>query len=249
MCHGAHGLDIRTILHLGQTVGRANAAAQNRRISAIVAGALALCTAGAEFHHAAGGVGVQAHHAGGLGGDEAVEVHGLQQVGLNEDGTHQIALNADHLDMGVADRALGQGVHIAFPAVGAQVIAEFLAHALGAQPLDVLLIEVVVEQEAGQLALAGADGIAHIVRVLAEEHIEHEGSILKAVQKQAVGHRELIKIHDHCGVIIIFVRNVRNNFDLFHGGFLSFFSIRQDTARSCRLKNFPGRRAEGWPGI
>ena len=220
MCHGAHGLDIRTILHLGQTVGRANAAAQNRRISAIVAGALALCTAGAEFHHAAGGVSVQAHHAGGLGGDEAVEVHGLQQVGLNEDGTHQVALNADHLDMGVADRALRQGVHIAFPAVGAQVIAEFLAHALGAQPLDVLLIEVVVEQEAGQLALAGA-----------------------------VGHRELIKIHDHCGVIIIFVRNVRNNFDLFHGGFLSFFSIRQDTARSCRLKNFPGRHAEGWPGV
>ena len=151
--------------------------------------------------------------------------------------------------MGVADRALRQGVHIAFPAVGAQVIAEFLAHALGAQPLDVLFIEVVVEQEAGQLALAGADGIAHIVRVLAEEHIEHQCSILESVQEKAVGHSKFVKIHDHCGVIIIFVRNVRNNFDFFHGGFLSFFSIRQDTARSCRLKNFPGRRAEGWPGV
>ena len=136
-----------------------------------------------------------------------------------EFGTRQVALNADHLDMGVADRALGQGVHIAFPAVGVQVIAEFLAHALGAQPLDVLLIEVVVEQEAGQLALAGADGIAHVVRVLAEEHIEHKGGVLKAVQEQAVCHREFVEIHHHGRVIIIFVRNVRNNFDLVHEKF------------------------------
>ena len=43
--HGAHGLDVRAELHLSQTVGRTHAAAQDRRIGTIVAGALALCTA------------------------------------------------------------------------------------------------------------------------------------------------------------------------------------------------------------
>ena len=46
--------------------------------------------------------------------------------------------------------------------------------ALGAQPVDILLIEVVVQQETGQLALAGADGVALVIRVLAEEHIKHK---------------------------------------------------------------------------
>ena len=83
--------------------------------------------------------------------------------------------------MRIADRALRQGVHITLPAVGAQILAELLAHALGTQPVDVLLVEVVVQQETGQLALACTDGIALIVRVLAEEHIEDKGGVLKAV--------------------------------------------------------------------
>ena len=66
VCHGAHGLDVRAELHLSQTVGRAHAAAQDRRIGTIVAGALALCTAGAELHDAAGRMGVQTGDAGAL---------------------------------------------------------------------------------------------------------------------------------------------------------------------------------------
>ena len=58
-----------------------------------------------------------------LGGDQAMEIHGLQQVGLDEDRAHQIALDAHHLHMGVADRALGQGVHITLPLVGAQILS------------------------------------------------------------------------------------------------------------------------------
>ena len=148
-----------------------------------------------------------------------MEIHGLQQVGLDQDRTHQVALNADHLHMGVANRALGQSVHITLPLVGAQILAEFLAHTLGAQPADILLVEVIIQQEPGQLALACADGVTHVVRVLAEEHIEHKGGVLKAVQEQAVCHREFVEIHHHGRVIIIFVRNVRNNFDLVHEKF------------------------------
>jgi hypothetical protein len=177
----------------------------------------------AELHDAAGGVGVQTGDAGRLGGDQAVEVHGLQQIGLNEDSAHKVALDADHLHMGIADRAFGQSVHVALPAVGAQILAELLAHALGAQPVDILLIEVIFQQKAGQLALACADGIALVVGVLAEEHIEHQRRILEAVQEQAVGHRELVEIHDHGRVIVIFIRNIRNNFDLVHESFLSSY--------------------------
>ena len=225
MGHGADGLDVRTVLHLSQAVGGADTAAQNRRVSAVVARALALCAAGAELHDAAGRMGVQAGDAGSLRGDEAVEVHGLEQVGLDQDRTDQITFDADHLHMGVTDGALRQSIHVALPLVGAQILAEFLAHALGAQPADVLLVEVIVQQKAGQLALAGADGITLIVRVLAEEHIEHQRRILEAMQEQAVGHRELVKIHDHCGVIIIFIRNIRNNFDLVHDGFPLFCPV------------------------
>ena len=214
--HGAHGLDLCAELHLGQTVGRADAAAQHCGVSTIVASALALCTAGAELHDAAGGVGVQTGDAGGLGGDQAMEVHGLQQVGLDEDRAHQIALDAHHLYMGVADRALGQGVHIALPLVGAQILAELLAHALGAQPVDILLVEVIVQQKAGQLALACADRIALIVRVLAEEHIKHQCGILKAMQEQAVCHGEFVKIHHHRGVIVVLIGDIRLNLDLVH---------------------------------
>ena len=118
--------------------------------------------------------------------------------------------------MGVADRALGQGVHITLPLVGAQILAEFLAHALSAQPVDVLLIEVIVQQKAGQLALACADGIALIVRVLAEEHVKHQRGVLESVQEQAVCHRKFIKIHDHCGVVVVLIRNVGHNLDFVH---------------------------------
>ena len=219
MCHGANCLDLRAILHLSQAVGSADAAAQNSGIRAIIACALALCAAGAKLHDAAGRMGVQASYTGRLGGDQAVEIHRLQQVGLDQDRTHQVALNADHLHMGVANRALGQSVHITLPLIGAQILAEFLAHTLGAQPADILLIEVIIQQEPGQLALACADGVTHVVRVLTEEHIEHKGGVLKAVQEQAVCHREFVEIHHHGRVIIIFVRNVRNNFDLVHEKF------------------------------
>ena len=223
MRHGAHGLDLCAELHLGQTVGRADAAAQNGSISAVVACALALCAAGAELHDAAGGVSVEAGDAGGLGGDEAVEVHGLEQVGLDEDSAHEVALDAHHLHMGVADRAFGQSVHIALPAVRAQILAELLTHTLGAQPVDILLIEVVVQQETGQLALAGADGVALVIRVLAEEHIKHKSRILKAVQKQAVGHSEFVKINDHCRIVVVLIRDIRHNFDFAHEKFPLFF--------------------------
>ena len=223
MGHGTHSLDLRAVLHLGQTVGRADATAQNGSISAVVACALALCAAGAELHDAAGGVSVEAGDAGGLGGDEAVEVHGLEQVGLDEDSAYEVALDAHHLHMGVADRAFGQSVHIALPAVRAQILAELLTHALGAQPVDILLIEVVVQQETGQLALAGADGVALVIRVLAEEHIKHKGRILKAVQKQAVGHSEFVKINDHCRIVVVLIRDIRHNFDLAHEKFPLFF--------------------------
>ena len=223
MGHRADGLDLRAILHLGQAVGGADAAAQNGCIRAVVARALALGAAGAELHDAAGGVGVQTGDTGRLGGDQAVEVHGLQQIGLDEDSAHKVALNTDHLHMGIADRAFGQSVHVALPAVGAQILAELLTHALGAQPADILLVEVIVQQKARQLALACADGIALVVGVLAEEHIEHQRRILEAVQEQAVGHRELVEIHDHGRVIVIFIRNIRNNFDLVHESFLSSY--------------------------
>lgn len=92
-------------------------------------------------------MGVQTGDVGRLGGDQAVEVHGLQQIGLDEDSAHKVALDADHLHMGIADRAFGQSVHVALPAVGAQILAELLAHALGAQPADILLVEVIVQQK------------------------------------------------------------------------------------------------------
>ena len=189
---------------------------------AVVAGAFALCTAGAELHDAAGSVGVQASDPGRLGGDQAVEVHGLQQVGLNKDCAHQIALDAHHLHMGVADRALRQGIHVALPPVGAQILAELLAHALGAQPPDILRIKMVIQQEAGQFALPGADGVALIVGVLAEEHIEHQRGVLESVQEQAVCHGEFVEVHHHCGVVIVLIRNVGHNLDLVHEYFLSF---------------------------
>ena len=216
MRHGAHSLDVCAELHLGQTVGSAYAAAQNGGIRAVIAGALALCAAGAELHDAARRVGVHAGDAGRLGGDQTVEVHGLQQVGLDQDRTHKVALDPHHLHMGVAHRALGQSVHIALPLVGAQVLAELLAHSLGAQPPDILRIEMVIHQETGQLALSGADGIALIVRVLAEEHIKHQCGVLEPVQEQAVCHGKFVKIHDHRGVVVVLIRNVGHNLDLVH---------------------------------
>ena len=216
MRYGAHSLDLRAELHLGQAVGSAHAAAQNSSICTIVAGAFALRTAGAEFHHAAGRVGVQAGDAGSLGGDQTVEVHGLQQVGLDQNCAHEVALDAHHLHMRVCHRALGQSVHVALPLIGAQILAEFLTHALGAQPPDILCIEVVVQQEAGQLALAGADGVALSIRVLAEEHIKHQRGVLESVQEQAVCHCKFIKIHDHCGVVVVLIWNIRHNLDFVH---------------------------------
>ena len=216
MCYGAHGLDVCAKLHLGQAVGRADAAAQNGRISTIVAGALALCATGAELHDAAGRMGVQASDTGGLGSDQAVEVHGLQQIGLDQDRTHQVALDAHHLHMRVSHGTFRQRIHIALPLIGAQVIAKLLAHALGAQPPDILCVEVIVQQKAGQFALACTDGIALIIRVLAEEHIEHQGRVLEPVQEQAVGHGEFIKINDHCGVVVVLIRNVGHNLDFVH---------------------------------
>ena len=245
VCHGAHSLDVRAELHLGQAVGRTDAAAQHGGISAIVAGALALGAAGAELHDVARGMGVQTGDTGGLGGDQTMEVHGLQQVGLDEDRTHQITLNAHHLHVRIAHRALRQRIHIALPAVGAQIFAELLAHALGAQPLDVLLIEVVVEQEAGQLALAGADGITLIVRILTEEHIEHQRGVLEPMQEQAVRHGEFVKIHHHCRVVVVLVRDIRHNLDFVHESFPLFFSPALPAGRcrslACR-PIFAGRR-------
>ena len=224
MCHGAHSLDVRAELHLGQAVGRTDAAAQHGGISAIVAGALALGAAGAELHDVARGMGVQTGDTGGLGGDQTMEVHGLQQVGLDEDRTHQITLNAHHLHVRIAHRALRQRIHIALPAVGAQIFAELLAHALGAEPVDILLVEVIVQQKTGQLALAGADGITLIVRILTEEHIEHQRGVLEPMQEQAVCHGEFVKIHHHCRVVVVLVRDIRHNLDFVHESFPLFFS-------------------------
>ena len=67
------------------------------------------------------------------------------------------------------------------PLLGAQILAEFLTHALGAQPPDILCIEMIIQQKTGQLTLTGTDGVALIVRVLAEEHIKDKGGVLKAV--------------------------------------------------------------------
>ena len=117
---------------------------------------------------------------------------------------------------GYATVPLGQSVHVALPLIGAQILAEFLTHALGAQPPDILCIEVVVQQKAGQLALAGTDGVALIIRVLAEEHIEHQRGILESVQEKAVGHSKFIKIHDHCGVVVVLIWNIRHNLDFVH---------------------------------
>ena len=89
--------------------------------------------------------------------------------------------------------------------------------------MDILLIEVVVQQETGQLALAGADGVTLVIRVLAEEHIKHKGRILKAVQKQAVGHSEFVKINDHCRIVVVLIRDIRHNFDFAHEKFPLFF--------------------------
>ena len=216
MCHSANGLDVCAELHLRQTVCRADTAAQNSSVCAIVASALALCAAGAELHDAAGRMGVQASDTGGLGRDQAVEVHGLQQVGLDQDRTHKVALNAHHLHMRVGHRALGQCIHVTLPLIRAQILTEFLAHAFGAQPPDILCIEMIVQQETGQLALAGTDGVALIVRVLAEEHIEHQCSILESVQEKAVGHSKFVKIHDHCGVVVVLIWNIRHNLDFVH---------------------------------
>ena len=74
----------------------------------------------------------------------------------------------------------------------------------------------IIQQEAGQLALAGTDGVTLIIRVLAEEHIEHQCSILESVQEQAVGHCKFIKIHDHCGVVVVLIWNIRHNLDFVH---------------------------------
>ena len=82
--------------------------------------------------------------------------------------------------------------------------------------MDILLIEVIVQQKAGQFALACADGIALIIRVFAEEHIKHQRGILKAMQEQAVCHGEFIKIHHHRGVIVVLIGDIRLNLDLVH---------------------------------
>ena len=84
---------------------------------------------------------------------------------------------------------------------------------------DILLVEVIVQQKAGQLALACADGIALIVRVLAEEHIKHQRGILKTMQEQAVCHGEFVKVHHHRGVIVVLVRDIRLDLDLVHERF------------------------------
>src|SRR5699024_7868073 len=55
-----------------------------------------------------------------------------------------------------------------------------------------------------------------------EEHIKDQLCVLVAVQKQAVGHGELVKIHHHGGVIIVLVGNIRDHFDfIFHRAFPS----------------------------
>ncbi len=82
----------------------------------------------------------------------------------------------------------------------------------------------VIQQKAGQLALTGADGIALIIRVLAEEHVKHQRGVLESVQEQAVCHCEFVKINDHCRVVVVLIRDVRHNFDLAHEKFPLFFT-------------------------
>ncbi len=211
MGNGTYSFDIRSILHLRQAVGCTDTAAQNGSIGTIIAGTFTLGTSGTEFHDIAGSVQVETRDSGCLGGNQRVEVHCLQQVCFNQDGTGHVALDADHRHLRIGNRAFPQHIYAALPAVCAQVFTEFLTHTLGAQPRDVFFGKVIVQQELDKLILAAADRIAKVIRILPEEHVKDHDGVLEAMQVQAVCHRKFIKVSYHCRIVIIFIRYIRFN--------------------------------------
>ena len=158
----------------------------------------------------------QTGNLGCLCGNQRMEIHRLQEIRLNQDRSDHIALDPHHRYLRVTYRAFPQHVYIALPLVGTQIVTEFLAHSLGAQPDQVLFVEMVIQQELDQLVLSAGNRITLIIGVLPEKHVEYHDGILVPMEKQTVRHGKFIEIRHHCRIVIILIRYIRLNFDLTH---------------------------------
>ena len=143
----------------------------------------------------------RANHARGLGGHEGLEVHEVEQGGLDELAVDEGALHAHH---GLARKdhvALGHGMNREVEVVVAQVLEEGgLEHGAAArcgnagEILDVLVVEDEVLDEVWNLAHAAGDGIAAAKGVLAEERVERCLRVHEARLPEALGHGELVEV-------------------------------------------------------
>ena len=161
----------------GQHVGGADTAADDGSPGAVEPCVRALCPAQAEFHDAVSAR--REHDAGGLCGDETLVIQNVEDGCLHKLGLHD---GGNHLQdglLGEDDRPLGDGVDISRKVEAAQIVEEILAeHAKAAQIVHVLVCEIQIFYVLNDLVQARADGVASVVGVLAEEHIEDDGLVL-----------------------------------------------------------------------
>ena len=145
-----------------------------------------------------------------------MEIHCLQKIGLNQNGTDHVALDPYHRNLRIAHCSFPEGIHIPLPLIIPQIVTELLAHSLHPQPRQVAVREMIIQQKTYQLMLAAGDGISLLVRVFAEEHVKYHDLVLESMHEEAVGHGEFIEIRDHRRIVIILIRNIRHCVNLCH---------------------------------
>ena len=138
-------------------------------------------------------------------------------MSLNQKRTNSVALDANHLLIGVSHTALPHSIHRTVPPIGGEVLHKLRVHAFGKQIVAGDFVKVVIQQKVGQLFLTSADGITTIARVAAEEHVENELGVLHAELENGISHGKLVEVHVQSIVAVILPRNERSN------GYASFF--------------------------
>ena len=141
------------------------------------------------------------HHTGALGRDERLEVHEVEQRGLDELAIDDRADHTHHRLTREDDLALGNGLDREVEVMVTQVLEEILLeHGAAAgrgqarKVLDVFVLKDEVLHEVGDLTRAAGDGVAAAKGVLAEKRVEARFRVGEPGLPEPLGHRELVEV-------------------------------------------------------
>ena len=133
------------------------------------------------------------HHAGGLGGDHRLKLHEVDRPRLKQLGLRQGSGDAHQRFLGKADRALGQGMHLAGEAKRAQVIQQLVAETRAGQHCQLAFAVAQRLDGVEQLLESGRDQKAALARQLADEQLK-DRLLGQARCEVALHHGELVQV-------------------------------------------------------